>query len=504
MQISDARVDDARWRFENLYQVSCEETGELIPFRPRPWQNEIFDAVHERGEKSILILKSRRLGMSTAIDIMGADRLNFARGAMIQIVDQSDKEATKKLNNIVKPSALPIAEALGATIDRENDHLIQISAGGDHPSEFWAGSSARGGTTHFLHVSEFGPIQFRDATRAEEIVTGALPAARAGVKFIETTWKGRKGGHLWNFTKTAMETPDEYKGPHDWRVYFFPWWDDPMCLDNSNPEQLTLETKEYFEELSQLTQKQFSDAQMVWYQKAKQIYGLFIYNEFPSTIEECWKAPVEGAIYQHLVDRARTAGQIAPLIVDGAEPVHTFWDLGAPENTAIWYVQLVGDEIRLVDYDQGYLETTVERVARMRAKGYNLGLHYLPHDGAALQKGGKSYEQELNDAGFTDTRIIPRTYDVWIGINRMSQLFPRIRIDNVKCENGLECLENYHRRKDERKAFLRDEPVHDWSSHGCDAFRMIGEAEMAGLLEGRSSTARSIRRLPKVVSGFRG
>ena len=51
----------------------------------------------------------------------------------------------------------------------------------------------------------------------------------------------------------------------------------------------------------------------------------------------------------------------------------------------------------------------------------------------------------------------------------------------------------------------RDEPVHDFSSHACDALRVVAEAEMAQMLSGAGSTGTSARRQPvKVIFGFRG
>ena len=51
----------------------------------------------------------------------------------------------------------------------------------------------------------------------------------------------------------------------------------------------------------------------------------------------------------------------------------------------------------------------------------------------------------------------------------------------------------------------RDEPVHDFSSHACDALRVVAEAEMAHMLSSAGSTGTSTRRQPaKVIYGIRG
>jgi hypothetical protein len=38
---------------------------------------------------------------------------------------------------------------------------------------------------------------------------------------------------------------------------------------------------------------------------------------------------------------------------------------------------------------------------------------------------------------------------------------------------GIECLRAYRRKWDEELRQFTDQPVHDWSSHGSDAFRYL-------------------------------
>ena len=61
-----------------------------------------------------------------------------------------------------------------------------------------------------------------DLRRSEEILTGAIPSAKDGVIIVETSWRGGRGGHLWDIVRKALETPKEQKQPDDWRVVFFP------------------------------------------------------------------------------------------------------------------------------------------------------------------------------------------------------------------------------------------------------------------------------------------
>ena len=90
---------------------------------------------------------------------------------------------------------------------------------------------------------------------------------------------------------------------------------------------------------------------MSWYQRKRDELGMFILREYPSTLEECFQSPVEGAIYADLIDKLRAEGAIGPWKVDRSSLVHTCWDLGSPINTCVWYFQVVAGEIRVIDID---------------------------------------------------------------------------------------------------------------------------------------------------------
>jgi len=502
------KLKDPIWRLSNLYKVKDEATGRVLPFKPRPEQLIVYEAIHRKKLRKIFIPKARRLGLSTGIDILGLDQSLWTEGFQFSLIDQTQVDASKKMHDIVYTAFDGIAEEIRDRFNvlRRNDSVFQFAIPGLNRSTFSAGMNARGGNQNGLHISEWGPIQFKDARRSEEIMTGALPSARMGFTIVETTWKGRKGGHLWTIAKNAIETPEEHRTDDDWNLIFFPWWVDPKYSTKGDISQIDSETNEYLDDIENTVGKKFLPEQRLWYYKAKQTYGLFVYSEFPSIVSECWLAPIEGAIYQKMVARAREDGRISKVPVDGSVPVNTFWDLGAPENTVVWYVQLIGRDIYIIDHDAGFDETVTERVSRMMAKGYNYGTHYVPHDGVRKNYNGWQMDQELKQAGLKNIKSVQRTIDPTIGINRVQQLFQRFVFRSPDCDEGLEALENYHWKKNESLAALRNEPEHDWSSHHADALRVLGEADMAGMLEGTSKTAvdgRRRRNKGKVLTGIR-
>ena len=57
------------------------------------------------------------------------------------------------------------------------------------------------------------------------------------------------------------------------------------------------------------------------------------------------------------------------------------------------------------------------------------------------------------------------------GIDAVRMVLPHCHIDTKACEDGIEALRHYKRRYDEVSKAYSDRPLHDWSSHGADAFR---------------------------------
>ncbi len=494
------QIADPLWRLSNIYKIKRAADGRLIRFKPRPEQAEVFRLLLVEGCTRLIILKARRLGMSTAIDLLLTDQTLCNAGTQASIVDASMADAERKLSTICKVALDNIPKELRErlTLLRDSGSVLELSFDGDAPSSIFAGLRARGGTNNLLHLSEWGVVQADDPKRSEEILTGALPSAEHGTIVVETTWKGGRGGHLWKLVKTALETPESDKTARDWRVVFFPWWKDQTYTLEGHAV-IEVATAKYLKDLEEALGITLSQGQKLWYDRQVRALGMFIYREFPSTIEECFKSPVEGSIYADLLDRLRAAGRIIPAPADNTALVHTAWDIGAPRSTVTWYFQNVAGEIRVIDYDADLDLNPVQRVAHMLSKGYPLGTHFLPHDAASTNTSGRTFLNELTDAGLTNCRCVPRTHDIWVGINHLRMIFPRLSFRIPACDRGLDALANYHYKSISAGGLVKDDPVHDWSSHSADALRIMAEADLAGMLQ--SSPMRKAP--PTVHVGFR-
>jgi hypothetical protein len=243
--------------------------------------------------------------MSTALDVLLTDQMLWNAGTQCSLVDQTAADAERKLATIAKvaldnlpPVALQCIEKV-----RDSGSILEVSVAGEAASSFFAGLRARGGTNNWLHLSEWGVIQADDPRRSEEILTGAIPSAEHGRIIIETTWKGGRGGHLWDIVKGALETPEAAKTDKDWRVVFFPWWKDPTYVVEGDVATISPAISQYLDNMEQTTGHTFSPQQRLWYDRQSRDLGLFIFREFPTSLVECFKRPVEGAIYAGELDK---------------------------------------------------------------------------------------------------------------------------------------------------------------------------------------------------------
>lgn len=494
-------VADRLWRLNNLYSIKVAETGQVVPFRPRPEQQKINELL-AGGCRRLIIIKARQLGVSTDIGVYMADLAAFNAGMVAAIVDQSQPDATRKLTGIVKvafDSLPPEMRALYA-INRSSDSggVFEVSLGEDSPSTIYAGKNARGGTHQFIHISEWGKISATDPKRSEEILTGAIPSAKHGTIVIETTWYGGRVGLLWGLVKKAIMQRDDEKSPEDWRVLFFPWWVDPSYTTPYG--EIASDLIPYFAEIEAQIGRKFTEGQKRWYSARRSELGIFIFREFPSTFEECTRSPVEGSIYASHIMRARSEKRIVNFPVGNEVLVHTGWDLGAPKNMVTWFWRIMGREIQFIDVIFNLDITLADRVAMMLMKGYPLGEHFLPHDAAQTERSGKSLASELIGIGLQNVRIVPQTINIWTGINYLRQIFPTLVFRATpEVEEALEHVEAYHSAPDTSKGVAMDYPVHDQSSHAADGLRTVGEALMAGMVV---SSTRVRGSGPNVITGI--
>lgn len=182
--------------------------------------------------------------------------------------------------------------------------------------------------------------------------------------------------------------------------------------------------------------------------------------------------PALGAIYASEYQAARDERRIGNVPYDPLLPVSTHWDLGIGDATAIWFAQRVGAEIRVIDYYEARSQPLNHYVSVLAAKPYTYAEDWLPHDAQARElTSGKSAQEVLTALG-RRVKITPKL-SLEDGINAARMAWPRCWFDETKTARGLECLQNYRREINDKLGEPRATPVHDWASHGADAFRYL-------------------------------
>lgn len=217
-----------------------------------------------------------------------------------------------------------------------------------------------------------------------------------------------------------------------------------------------------------------------WFPKVLEQERLDLKSRNPDEYMNVWEGNcllnLEGAVYANELRLAQAEGRLTTKVpYEKGIPVDTFWDLGRRDATAIWFAQKVGFEYRILEYYEGRQKDLEHYVLELQARKYVYGVDYLPFDGAAKTLGTKrSIEEQLRAEG-RKVRIVPKL-SIADGINAARTLFPNCWFDVDKCADGMQCLRHYrYEIVHDTQTFSR-EPLHDWTSHGADAFRYLAIA----------------------------
>lgn len=204
------------------------------------------------------------------------------------------------------------------------------------------------------------------------------------------------------------------------------------------------------------------------------------YDNYLHVWEGNVKAALEGAVYAKELRLATKQERICRLLAHPSKLVHTFWDLGRSDMTAIWFVQMFGMENRVIRYyanNGEHIDHYIKLLHDLEeSEGYQYGTMWLPHDADEERLQSKRTTRQQVEADFK-VRIVPKI-SVAEGIQAARTLFPTCWFDERNCGDGLDALRNYHYDvKDDQGGETRSKnPVHSWASHGSDAFRYMGVA----------------------------
>ncbi|KAF1698352.1 PBSX family phage terminase large subunit [Pseudoxanthomonas jiangsuensis] len=219
-----------------------------------------------------------------------------------------------------------------------------------------------------------------------------------------------------------------------------------------------------------------------WFPSVLEQERLDCLRDSPDQYDHIWEGgyatAAAGAYFAQALVTAKAEGRIGRVAADPLMTTRGYWDIGGTgakaDACAIWIVQFVGREVRVLDYYEAQGQPLATHVAWLRSRGYERAQCVLPHDGAANDKVHQvSYQSALQQAGF-DVRVIP---NMGAGaaskrIEAVRRLFPSIYFHETTTEPGRDALGFYHERKDDKRGIGLG-PEHDWSSHAADAFGLM-------------------------------
>ena len=516
------------WRLQNLYTIR-DADGFLTPFKPNLAQRTFYNRYWFCNH----ILKARKLGFSTFIEIIYLDDLLFTNtGLSAGIIDYTIDDAESKLemfmlsydnldNAEIHPETWRIGKAIKAVIRIHHRAARKVSL--SNGSSIRCSTSLRGTTPQRIHISEPGKIAIFFPKKMREIINGAFNAITPGnIRNMESTHEGGRIGDHYRLLNIAMRNNDENLTKLDSRFHFFAWMQDPRYILDTRGHNIRPEITAYFNRLKAETGISCTKEQQLWYDRKHLEQGHGMKKEFPSTPGEAFEAIFEGAIYGTQMADLRTGGRITDFSLEKNLPIFTFWDIGLSDYTSLWLIQPVGRWFLVLDWfeAEGMPGSAMpDQILKWENKWNKpISAHFLPHDAETRSPNdGKSYKAELEEGGLRNIIVVPRTPDKWLGIGYVRDLLPHCWFHKANCDNprnadgtphldgqtcedfpsGVACLEGYQKDISAAgKQKLREMPKHDIFSHSSDAFRTFAEAHRRGLINAPSTSShkpRSIR-----------
>ncbi len=199
-------------------------------------------------------------------------------------------------------------------------------------------------------------------------------------------------------------------------------------------------------------------------------------EQYAQEFECSFDAAIQGAFWGKEMAEAERTGRICDVPVDPSQPVHTAWDLGVKDTTAIWFFQVLAGGINVVDFYEasgvGAEHYADELKARAEEGGYKMGVCMVPHDAKVTEWGtGRTRIETVQRLGLKPD-LVP-DHGLMDGIQAARITIPLARFDRVKCKDGIEGLKQYRAEFDEERKVFKPKPLHDWASNPADAWRYL-------------------------------
>lgn len=381
----------------------------------RAWQRETWAGL----KRFNVIVAHRRSGKTVFSCLRLISELLQKPGSVGAYIapqySQAKRVALEIIKRFLPPGSDVNASELKITLPNQS-RLYLLGAENPNP--------IRGLGLHFAILDEVAQMP---SAAWSEVIRPALADQQGGAIFIGTPMG--MSGLFYNLYQTAPDLPD-------WARFFLPYH-----ATNALPDA----------EIEALRREMRPEA-------------------FEQEMECSFAAAVRGAYWGAEMAAAEKQGRITSVPHEAAALVHTSWDLGMADSTAIWYWQVVGREIHAIRYEEFQNTGLPEIVRHLKGHAYNWGDHIAPHDIAVRELGsGRSRIEVARELGINF--LVAPQWRVNEGIEAFRTLIPRCWFDREHCGQGVEALKLYRADFQGTREVFAKQPLHDWASHAADSAR---------------------------------
>lgn len=472
------QVSDKRWRMEHLYWI-INKSGHrvLLTF------NDAQELLWRHRWYANVVAKARQLGTTTMIALNLLDECLWNPNTEVGIVAHKKPAASdifrRKILYAYDNLPADIRQHVHPTI-RSHTQLVF-----SNNSSITVDTTLRSATTRMVLISELGTIAAYQPERAREILTGATETVGPnGVIWLESTVGSQAGV----FNEVAQRAWLSLQSRAtltrmDYAFHFLAWW---LNAEYTLPEHVDLPAKmtKYFRDLKGNNRIPLTAGQKGWYWKKREILGDDIFFEHPSTPEEAFAARMRGTFFANEFSFLRNHKRFKTFEVDPEIAVDTAWDLGMDQYTSIWFFQRAGNELHFIDFYENSEHGLRHYAEVLEDKAYRYGSHFGPHDIRVRELGsGKTRLEQAGDLGIR-FKVVRRPDHKADAIETARALLRRSWFNPETCAEGIEHLENYHRRWDDRLGVWSGDPLEDEHCHGADAYQTAALGIQAPQLQG--------------------
>ncbi len=413
--------------------MNVEDCIYLDKFLPRPYQQDIFNAI-EKGSKKIVIVWPRRSGKDiTTWNI--AIRQCLQKPCLVQYILPTFGQARRCIFEAIAIDGTKFLDFIPQRVIKKinvadqkivfvNGSILQCLGGDTHDT------SIRGTNPSLVVLSEFAYMNSEVYNTVRPIL-----AANGGTVIFLSTPYGKN--HFYHMIQQVKDQPD-------WMVFH----------------------------------KKTSDIHHIPEEALEQERRLMSEELFAQEFECSFDRGVDGSYYGKYLHRIRENGQVTHVPWDPGLLVHCAMDIGVNDaTTIIWFqTDTAINTIRIIDcYSNSGLG--LDHYAHvLQEKKYRYGKYFAPHDlmvrewgGGAITRYEKARQLDINFTVLEQITIADGIENVWTH-------FPKFWIDKEKCRSLINAIENYRREWDEQKQLYKNKPVHDANSHYADALRYLCQA----------------------------